>query len=467
MPTRDPYRDPVDDGDYYDPTMLDSGGVHLEPEPPSGAVVAQHRVVPHGELRADFGAHLETHYPRLVAQLYAITLHPGDAHEAVQDAYSRAWRRWTELRDDDVVGWVRRVAIRTSMRGWRPGLTRARLRRNRLPAAEALDPQTAALLQSLARLPVAVRRVVVLRHMAGLGDAEIADLERVGEPEVRERLRRGREAVHEGMDEMLGRVLDAAATADADHGADAGGRAGGRHGLRGERGMSVYSDIDRAFVRLDDVLAASVPLPAVDEVIGRAPSVRRASSAAAAAVLTVGSLGGITAVATAAAPQDSAASPPSAMASPSTGAPSAPLSPLAANPLPASPAAPALPPAFDPTGAAAPLVQNPSGSAGGGAVAAPIAPGAVAGPVAPAPGPVLPPRPAPGRPPAQNPPPPPETGPGGGEGTQDPPPTTEEPPPTTTEPPPSTTKPPPTTTTSNASSTTSGSSTTETTTSST
>lgn len=232
---RDPYRDPVDDGDYHDPTVLDSGGVHLEPEPPSGAVVAQHRVVPHGELRADFGAHLETHYPRLVAQLYAITLHPGDAHEAVQDAYSRAWRRWTELRDDDVVGWVRRVAIRTSMRGWRPGLTRARLRRNRLPSAEALDPQTAALLQSLARLPVAVRRVVVLRHMAGLGDAEIADLERVDEPEVRERLRRGREAVHEGMDEMLGRVLDAAATADADHGADAGGRAGGRHGLRGER----------------------------------------------------------------------------------------------------------------------------------------------------------------------------------------------------------------------------------------
>ncbi|WP_243653558.1 RNA polymerase sigma factor [Pseudonocardia endophytica] len=225
---RDPYRDPVSDG--FERTLLDSGGVHLEPEPPSGAVVAQHRVVPHGELRADFGAHLETHYPRLVAQLYAITLHPGDAHEAVQDAYSRAWRRWADLRDTDVVGWIRRVAIRTSMRGWRPGLTRAGLRRNRLPAAESLDPQTGALLEALAGLPVAVRRAVVLRHMVGLGEAEIAELERVGEPVVRERLRRGRDAVHDGMDEMLGRVVDAAGAPEHGH------RRGGRHGRRGDQG---------------------------------------------------------------------------------------------------------------------------------------------------------------------------------------------------------------------------------------
>lgn len=236
-PYRDPYRDPYvgpyADGPGHDPALPDSGGVHLEPEPPSGAVVAQHRVVPHGELRADFGAHLETHYPRLVAQLYAITLHPGDAHEAVQDAYSRAWRRWSELRDDDAFGWVRRVAVRTSMKGWRPGLTRAGLRRNRLPSAEALDPRTGALLHSLSRLPVAVRRAVVLRHMAGLDEAEIADLERVDERAVHERLRRGRDAVHDGMDEMLGRVVDAVGGVQG--GVNRGRRRAGRHGLQGEQ----------------------------------------------------------------------------------------------------------------------------------------------------------------------------------------------------------------------------------------
>lgn len=114
-----------------------------EPPPISGAMVQQHRTLPHGELRADFGAHLETHYPRLVAQLYAITLNPQEAHDAVQDAYSRAWRRWSSLRadepvpgtEDPVVGWVRRVAIRTSMRG-------RLLRRRRRPSAEETDPRT-------------------------------------------------------------------------------------------------------------------------------------------------------------------------------------------------------------------------------------------------------------------------------------------------------------------------------------
>jgi DNA-directed RNA polymerase specialized sigma24 family protein len=211
-------------------------GAEYEAPPISGAVVQQHRTLPHGELRADFGAHLETHYPRLVAQLYAITLNPHDAHDAVQDAYSRAWRRWAALRaepagpdhEDAAVGWVRRVAIRTSMRGWKPGLTRAGLRRNRLPSPEALDPRTGALLLSLSRLPVAVRRVVVLRHMAGLHESEIAELERVDERVVLERLERGRNAVHDGMDEMLGRVVDAARGAEPDR------ARGGRHGRRGD-----------------------------------------------------------------------------------------------------------------------------------------------------------------------------------------------------------------------------------------
>lgn len=57
------------------------------------------------------------------------------------------------------------------------------------------------------------------------------------------------------------------------------------------------------FRRMDDELAASVALPAVDAVIRRAGTATRATTAAAAAVFTVGSLGGITAVAQANTPQ--------------------------------------------------------------------------------------------------------------------------------------------------------------------
>ena len=58
------------------------------------------------QLRADFGAHFEAHYQRLVAQLYAITLNPAEAHDVVREAYSRAWRK---LGRDRRVGRPRRV----------------------------------------------------------------------------------------------------------------------------------------------------------------------------------------------------------------------------------------------------------------------------------------------------------------------------------------------------------------------
>jgi DNA-directed RNA polymerase specialized sigma24 family protein len=213
----------------------DHGPAGEEPPPISGALVQQHRTLPHGELRADFGAHLETHYPRLVAQLYAITLNPQEAHDAVQDAYSRAWRRWADLRaaggdsnnggdtdGDAAVGWVRRVAIRTSMRG-------RFLRRRGRPAAEETDPRTGALLEALGRLGAADRRAVVLHHMAGLPAGAVAELERVGEQDVRRRLARGREIVTEGMAEVLEEIVGAPGAPHGVHGgyppAVEGGRA--------------------------------------------------------------------------------------------------------------------------------------------------------------------------------------------------------------------------------------------------
>ena len=58
-----------------------------------------------------------------------------------------------------------------------------------------------------------------------------------------------------------------------------------------------YERITDELRRLDDELAAAVTLPSVDTVIRRARTLSRASTAAAAAVLTVGALGATTAVA--------------------------------------------------------------------------------------------------------------------------------------------------------------------------
>ena len=121
-----PHALPADADDRDHP----NGSEPEEPAPVSaGTQVVQDAPAPTpAQLRIDFGAHLEANYRRLVAQLYAITFDPAEAHSAVQDAYSRAWRTWaTVSRSPDSVGWVRRVAVRSTIRSWR----RLRLRSRR------------------------------------------------------------------------------------------------------------------------------------------------------------------------------------------------------------------------------------------------------------------------------------------------------------------------------------------------
>ncbi|MGD9525505.1 RNA polymerase sigma factor [Pseudonocardia sp.] len=156
------------------------------------------------ELRVDFGAHLEANYQRLVAQLYAITLSPDQAHSVVQDAYSRAWRNWSIIgRSADPTGWVRRVAVRTTMRSWRHLLSRFGLTRPAPPVAEGLDERTTELLTALRRLSAPERRAVVLFHMAGLSTTEIASVEQVSPTTISSRLDRGRRSVLGGTGDLL------------------------------------------------------------------------------------------------------------------------------------------------------------------------------------------------------------------------------------------------------------------------
>ncbi|MBW0115239.1 RNA polymerase sigma factor [Pseudonocardia abyssalis] len=185
-----------------------------EPSLPSAPVVVQDAPsASPASLRVDFGAHLEANYQRLVAQLYAITLDPGEAHDVVQEAYSRAWRKWAEISvGPDPTGWVRRVAVRSTQRGWRRVLERVGLARPR--AVGDGDPRTAALLAALGRLSIAERRVVVLFHMVGTSRRDIAALEQVSEETVRLRLRRAHQVVTEGMADELPSVLGVAPAYD-------------------------------------------------------------------------------------------------------------------------------------------------------------------------------------------------------------------------------------------------------------
>jgi RNA polymerase sigma-70 factor (ECF subfamily) len=168
------------------------------------------------ELRADFGDHFEAHYQRLVAQLYAITLNPAEAHDVVREAYSRAWRRWSTVgASPDPAAWVRRVAVRSTMRSWRRVAGRIAPGRLRRALVDAGEPRTRAMLLALGRLPDAERRAVVLVDMAATPVVEVAALEQVPPGTVAARLSRARQVVGDALVE-----LDATAPA---HGADAQG----------------------------------------------------------------------------------------------------------------------------------------------------------------------------------------------------------------------------------------------------
>lgn len=164
---------------------------------------------PVGQQRAEFGRHLEAHYPRLVAQLYAITLDAGQAHDLVQEAYARAWRKWGELVGrGDPADWVRRVAVSTSMRSWSALVGRV-ARRRRPPEIETMAPRAASLVGALHRISPAERRAVVLHHMVGMPVQEIAEIEHRPARRIEARLTRARLAVTEDMGDVFLDILGA------------------------------------------------------------------------------------------------------------------------------------------------------------------------------------------------------------------------------------------------------------------
>ncbi|MGD9988045.1 RNA polymerase sigma factor [Pseudonocardia sp.] len=170
---------------------------------------------PVGRQRAQFGRHLEAHYPRLVAQLYAITLDAGQAHDLVQEAYARAWRTWPEIvRRGEPADWVRRVAVSTSMRSWSAMV--GRLARRRPPEIETMEPRAAALVGALQRISPAERRAVVLHHMVGMPVTDIAALERRPARKIEARLVRARLAVTEDMGDVFLDILGAEVGDDRD-----------------------------------------------------------------------------------------------------------------------------------------------------------------------------------------------------------------------------------------------------------
>ena len=146
----------------------------------------------------DFAAFYDATWKRTVACAYAVTGDLGAAEEAAQEAYTRAWPRWSKLATyDDPGAWVRQVATRQAISGWRRRRTAKRFLAAARPPdpARAPDETTVALVAALRSLPEAQRRALVLHHLSGMSVADVAAAEHCPEGTVKARLSRGRAAL--------------------------------------------------------------------------------------------------------------------------------------------------------------------------------------------------------------------------------------------------------------------------------
>jgi len=135
---------------------------------------------------------------RVTAQVVALLGDAGEAEDAVQEAYARAWQHWGSVSQmADPAAWVRVVAYRIKVSSWRSAVRRiAAHRRHGLPAdVPEQSPDSVMLVAALRRLPEPQRRAIVLFHLAGLTVEQVAA--EVGAPEgtVKARLSRGRAAL--------------------------------------------------------------------------------------------------------------------------------------------------------------------------------------------------------------------------------------------------------------------------------
>ncbi|ATO15886.1 SigE family RNA polymerase sigma factor [Micromonospora sp. WMMA2032] len=143
---------------------------------------------------------------RVVTVLYALGGDRGEAQDAAQEAYARAWQRWSQVSAyDDPEAWVRTVGHRLLVNRWRKmrNSVVAYRRHGPQPAVGPPSENTVALIAALRQLSAEQREAIVLHHLADLSVAEIAAQTGVPTGTVKARLSRGRRALATLLDVTL------------------------------------------------------------------------------------------------------------------------------------------------------------------------------------------------------------------------------------------------------------------------
>ena len=132
---------------------------------------------------------------QVIHLVYATTGDLTVAQDACQEAYARAWSRWSSVRGmAEPLSWVRTVARRVAISGWRKTQARDRayVRMGVVESTPPPDENRVAVLAALAQLPDALRETVAMFYLADLSVEQISA--ELGSPvgTIKARLHRGR-----------------------------------------------------------------------------------------------------------------------------------------------------------------------------------------------------------------------------------------------------------------------------------
>jgi RNA polymerase sigma-70 factor (sigma-E family) len=144
---------------------------------------------------AEFDAFYRDTARRVVHLVYAFTGDLTVAQDSTQEAYARAWQQWSTVRThEDPLAWVRTVARRIAISGWRKKTTQDRAH-ERHGTHDTTGPPTedrVAVIAALRTLAAPVREAVTLHYIGDLSIDQIAHETNTPAGTVKARLHRGR-----------------------------------------------------------------------------------------------------------------------------------------------------------------------------------------------------------------------------------------------------------------------------------
>lgn len=149
-------------------------------------------------LEADFDRFYAATAARLVGQVFLLTGDLQEAEDVTQEAFERAWLRWSSVRDcGSPEAWVRTVARRLAVSRWRRvrNASTAWRRAGSVADTPALSADHLELIEALRALPEKQRVAVVLHHLVDLPVDRVAAETGASVSAVKQRLVRGRAAL--------------------------------------------------------------------------------------------------------------------------------------------------------------------------------------------------------------------------------------------------------------------------------